>query len=242
MNMKQLVSIAIVVLGGSVPLLAQQAQSTDEAAMQDAGGAGHWVKFALPTGSSSVYYPNDTSCSDNTHKTRYNHWYAHLHISITFPTAGITATDKSTGATVTLTPAAIDKWWDWYYGVPNSGNGNSGTTGVSKRDQNGYTRVSGTSADLSYNCFGYAINSKTWVNDPTYIMSDELTSASGWSDSKFLLESSTPPQHIIVVSSYKPGEWWTTEGTCEKDAESGIYTNSWTYTSPNNADLKYKLR
>ena len=81
------------------------------------------------------------------------------------------------------------------------------------------------------NCWGYAFNYKTWVNDPKFIYADDYNPVTQSASSGDLIKEAF---HVIVVTTtvwdYSIGGVTGIDGTIEKIRSSGIYNKA--YFSP----------
>ena len=153
-------------------------------------------------------YSTDETCAS--HKTSKGHYFAHEHVNLTLPLSGYD--QKGTMRTVSTT--TIRAYWDNQY---SSG---------------GYVNSGGL--DIKVNCHGYATGYNTWINSMSYILADDYTSTTTRRECKLFSDSG----HSVKVDSCDIGEWFDTLKTSEKNSESDIYKNSWTYTSPGGSMYK----
>jgi hypothetical protein len=125
----------------------------------------------------------------------------------------------------------IRAYWDNYYSGLATGYGNT---------------LNGPS--VSSNCHGYSMGYSAWVEDNSYILADDFTSASGWSDCTELTDGNNHSVAVTGYTSVGPTEGVFLYGfsTSEKNQASDVYTNYWFngtgYATriPSNATTQYK--
>ncbi len=179
------------------------------------GGVDMKVNVDVPNatpGGYAIDYPNgDDTDPNNIHTTKTN-YFNHLWMSDLSWSMWGTAYDPRDHSNHPVNTTTIRAYFDNAYGTLDSGYGNT---------ENG--------PSVASNCHGYSMGYNTWVEDNSYIVANDFTNASGWSDCTELINGN---DHSVAVSGYdQDGPW---DGiflygfyTSEKNQTSDIYTNFW---------------
>ena len=141
-----------------------------------------------PSGGYAIDYTNGDNTDPANIKTTKGRYFDHLWMSgLSYP-MWASAYDVNTGLNYPVNATTIRAYWDNYYANLATGYGNTGT-GVG----------------VAENCHGYSMGYNTWVEDNSYIVADDFTNASGWSDCTELIKGN---DHSVEVLGYSQAGPW----------------------------------
>ena len=190
----------------SLPASAETPIPTDSLQIREGDPlANYTVKFDVPEGQ-MILYGNGENCGDSSHRTikaEPRRYYSHFHITYTLPKTG---TDQYGNPRTVNNTDEINAYWDTRYPSPN------------------YTRY--LDADHTYNCYGYALWTEVWVQDPSWIYADDYDTTTSYEDENIDCLAG----HVIFIRYV----WDVCNGkikrTRQKNRESGRYYRA--YASP----------
>ena len=203
--------VATLMLSVETPIHAATLHTEDILWIREGG-----VNYRVRVPGNWINYENNENCGDNAHRTSKGptpRFFGHAHINYSFSIHGNVV---GTNVPKTVTVANVKAYWDNEYGIASSGGENA-----------------------TYNCWAYAFGYSIWIQDPSYIYSDDYLSVSVPEVGCVIQQ----PGHAIKVADVASNEAQkVVTKTSEKNQYSGIYNRTYPLPNGGNFNSFYKKK